>query len=279
MSRDTAQKLDALVSGLRSLRSVAVAFSGGVDSAFLAVTALDVLGPDRMTAMLGVSESLSAELGERAHHIASMYGVPLLEVNTRELERGDYVANRGDRCFHCKQELWSVLVPIAAAHGFACVADGTITDDVHEHRPGARAGARAGIISPLAHAGFSKADVRAAARDRGLPVWDAPAAPCLASRLATGVHVTRERLERVDRAERALRAFGIAGDLRVRDLGAEARIEIAPDELAFWNTSARRDALVGAVISAGFDAAHIDQRGYRRGALQERDPAGIAIDE
>jgi uncharacterized protein len=265
-----AEKQAALAARIGAYESLLVAFSGGVDSALLAVTALDVLGPARMLAVLGVSASMARDVHARARMLAGVFGVPFREVETHELDDGDYVANRGDRCFHCKQELWRRLVPIARESGFAVVADGTIAEDLHEHRPGGAAGARAGIVSPLAECGFTKHDVRAAARARGIPIWDAPAAPCLASRLAVGVTVTPERLASIDRAESALRALGIAGDLRVRNLGDAARIELPAAELGAWDDGAHHVQLAAAVRSAGFERVLFDRRGYRRGALQER---------
>lgn len=259
-----------LAAWLSARGSVLVGFSGGVDSAFLAVTAVDVLGPHNMLAVLGVSGSLARDIRDRAGLLARQFGVPLREIATNELSDADYVANRGDRCFYCKRELWNRLTPVARETGFAWVVDGTITDDLREHRPGRAAGAAAGVQSPLAECGFAKDDVRASARDRGIPLWDAPSAPCLASRVAVGVRVSAARLTRIEQAERGLRALGIAGDLRVRDLGADARIELPPDSLTQWSDAEGRSALAAVVQRAGFDRVLLDARGYRRGALQER---------
>lgn len=268
-----AAKQAALAAQLKSLGTLLVAFSGGVDSAYLAVAAVDALGRDNVRAVLGVSASLARDVHERARQLAADFAVPFREIETHELDDANYVANRGDRCFHCKQELWNRLVPYARKAGLAAVADGTILDDLGEHRPGKGAGSRAGVVSPLAECGFTKRDVREAARARGIPIWDAPATPCLASRLAVGVTVTPERLSLVDRAESALRALGIAGDLRVRNLGDAARIELPPAELNLWATAERRAQLAAAVRGAGFKRVLFDRRGYRRGALQESHPA------
>lgn len=268
-------KLRALRAWCAARGSLLVGFSGGIDSAFLAVTATDAIGGDNVLAVLGVSASLSTELHERAHMLAATFGVRFREITTRELDDANYVANRGDRCFHCKRELWDRLASLARAEGLATVVDGTIADDFAEHRPGAAAGARAGVESPLAKCGFTKADVRAAAHARGLPNWNAPAAPCLASRLATGVNVTRERLARVERAESALRALGIAGDLRVRDLGDGARIELPAAALPRWLAPEAVARLRDAVGGAGFTRVFLDRAGYRRGALQSDTPAAI----
>lgn len=268
-------KEDALGAWLRDRGSVLVGFSGGVDSALLSVIAREVLGPQHVLAVLGVSASLARDIHDRAALIAKQFGVPFREVATHELNDLDYIANRGDRCFYCKAELWRQLVPIAAELGFASVLDGTIADDLAEHRPGFHAGQRAGVASPLAECGFTKGDVRVAARARGIPIWNAPAAPCLSSRIRTHVEVTPERLAEIDRAESALRRLGIDGDLRVRHLGDAAQIELPPAALADWSSDTRRAMLAAAVQSAGFNRVLLDLRGYRRGALQETGGATV----
>ncbi|HYV98831.1 MAG TPA: ATP-dependent sacrificial sulfur transferase LarE [Gemmatimonadaceae bacterium] len=269
---DVEGKVTRLRDALASRGSLLVGFSGGVDSALLAVVAHDVLG-ERMLAVLGVSASLAADVHARARQIANDFGVPFREMATHELDDENYVANRGDRCFQCKQELWRKLAPLADVLGFAALADGTIVDDLSEHRPGKAAGARAGVWSPLAECGLTKDDVRAAARLRGIPIWNAPAAPCLSSRLATGVTVTTERLARVERAETALRALGITGDLRVRHLGDAARVELPAGSVAEWERAPRRAALAAAVHAAGFARVLLDRRGYRRGSVSTQERA------
>jgi uncharacterized protein len=251
-------------------QSVLVGFSGGVDSALLAVTAHDVLGSDNVLAVLGISASLADEVRHRASVIMEQFGVPFREVETHEFENSDYLANRGDRCFHCKSELWACLVPVARESGLGVVVDGTIVDDLGEHRPGLAAGVNAGVESPLADCGFTKADVRELARLRGIPIWDAPAAPCLSSRIKTGIAVEPHRLLAVDRAESNLRSLGIVGDLRVRHLGDAARIELPAGSLDAWHGEDSRRVLATAVHNAGFTRVFLDRSGYRRGALQER---------
>jgi uncharacterized protein len=255
----------ALADRLRDFPSILVAYSGGVDSAVLAVAAHRVLGSGRMLAILGVSPSLGAHQRALALGIARDHAIPLREVATDELADPGYAANAPDRCYFCKRELWARLAAVAAECGLAVVADGTNADDLAEHRPGRRAGGERGVVSPLAEAGLRKSDVRALARDLGLPNWDAPAAPCLASRVLYGLSVTPRRLRQVEDAEAVLRDLGVRGDLRVRHRGAEARLEVAPAEFARVRA---HGAAIGARLRAlGFERVTLDLAGYRRGSL------------
>ncbi len=250
---------------VRPFPSALLGYSGGVDSACLAVVLRQELGRERMLAVIGRSASYPEAQWEAARRVALQFDIPLLEVETREVEDPDYRANSRDRCFFCKRELWTRLTAEARARGLAVVCDGTIVDDLHEHRPGRAAGAQAGIRSPLAEAGMTKVDVRAAARALGLPIWDAPAAPCLSSRVAYGLAITPSRLQQVEVAESYLRSLGVPGDLRVRHHGERARIEAEP---AWIPWLAHRMAQVSARFRAlGFEAVEIDPRGYRRGSL------------
>lgn len=245
---------------------VLVAYSGGVDSSYLASAALDALGPDRMLAVLGRSASVPASQRADARALAGRLGLPLVEVDTRELDDPRYAANPVTRCYYCKTELWARLALIARARGLTLV-DGTNRDDLDDHRPGARAAAEHGVRSPLADCGLGKQDIRVLSAARGLPTWDQPSAPCLASRLPYGTAVTPARLARVEAAEAALRAAGVVGDLRVRDHGDVARVELAPALLDTWLTSAYRARLAAAVRSAGYAHVAVDLRGFRSGSL------------
>lgn len=257
----------ALLAWCRARGSLLVGFSGGVDSAYLACVALDAVGPERVLAVIGRSASYPAAQWQRAREVADRFAVPVLEVDTDELSDPRYAANPVNRCYFCKSELWSRLAPIAASRGLAIVADGTNADDLGDHRPGMAAARERGVASPLAELGFSKGEIRALSARRGIPTWDQPSSPCLSSRLPYGTAVTPERLRRIEEAEAALRALGIAGDLRVRDFGARARVELGRDELARWEPPAARDRLVAAVRGAGFAEVEVDPRGYRSGAL------------
>jgi uncharacterized protein len=227
------ERLVVLRDRLRALGGVLVAFSGGADSAFLLATAVDVLGPERVVAATAVSPSLPAAELTAASEFAAALGVRHLTPPTDEMSRDGYRVNAGDRCHFCKAELLDVLAPLAAQYGLPHVATGTNADDaVAGFRPGIRAAAERGAVTPLLDAGLTKDQVRAASRARGLETWDKPAAACLSSRIAYGTEITMPGLARVERAEAAVRealtAAGLAvRDLRVRDLGGDvARVEV-----------------------------------------------------
>jgi pyridinium-3,5-biscarboxylic acid mononucleotide sulfurtransferase len=259
------QSLRALV---RTYPSVLLGYSGGVDSAFLAVVLRQELGKERMLAAIGRSDSYPEAQWQTAIDVARRFDIPLVEIATHELEDANYLANPTNRCFYCKTELWSRLVPLARERGLALVCDGTNADDLHEHRPGKAAGARAGVRSPLAEAGLTKAEIRAASRELGLPTWDAPAAPCLSSRVQYGLSITPSRLKQVEAGEAYLRTLGVTGDLRVRHLGDRARVEVEPTWIPWVED--HRAAITDHLATLGFAQVEIDPRGYRRGSLLER---------
>jgi len=255
--------LGVLRARLDELGSVLVAFSGGADSAFLAWVANDVLGPSRALAVTAVSPSLLGEERADCEALAQEWGLRWRGVETFELERAAYVANEGDRCYHCKAELMDVVVPLAAAEG-ATVVLGTNVDDLGDHRPGQRAASERGAAFPLVDAGFTKADVRAASKALGLRTWDKPAAACLASRVPYGTPVTFEVLDRVARAESALRALGFR-QVRVRHYGDVARLELELTEIG--RAVDLRQQIVDAVRVAGYRYVTLDLEGFRSGNL------------
>lgn len=255
--------------------SVLVGFSGGVDSSLLAVVSRRVLGRDRAVAALGISPSLSRVQHERARELAERFDLMLLEVPTYEIEDRNYIANAPSRCYFCKSELWARLAAVAADRGIAVVADGTNADDGGDHRPGARAAVEKGVRSPLAECGYTKADVREHARELEIPVWDAPASPCLASRILYGLSVTPSRLRQVELGEAFLRRLGISGDLRVRHRDGEARIETLPKELERVRRQAER--IGRRFLSLGFDRVTLDLDGYRRGSLLGDSPPRLEV--
>lgn len=255
----------ALRERLRELGRVVVAFSGGADSAYLAWVATDELGADAVLCATAVSPSLATSELDDCRALAAEWGLRWLPVTTDELSRPEYVANDGDRCYHCKAELMDVLVPLAVGEG-ATVVLGVNVDDLGDHRPGQRAAAERGAAFPMVDAGFTKSDVREASRRAGLRTWDKPAAACLSSRLPYGTPVTIGVLGTVERAEAALRGLGLT-ELRVRHHGDVARVEIGAAELdaAF----ARRAEVTAAVRAAGYRYVALDLDGFRSGSLNE----------
>lgn len=264
---EMSEKQMALDERLRGLGSVLVAYSGGVDSAFLAWAAQRALG-DRMLAVLADSASLARSHYQDALAFAGENGIPLLVVETRELENEAYAANGADRCFHCKDELFTVLEAERAKRGWAAVAYGLNLDDGKDFRPGQRAAREHAVVAPLAEAGLTKADVRALAQAAGLRVWDKPASACLSSRIEYGRRVTPEALRQVEDAEEALRALGLRR-FRVRHHGSVARIEIAEEEMAAALTPERFAQMAAAVRNAGFPYVAVDCDGYRSGSMNE----------
>jgi pyridinium-3,5-biscarboxylic acid mononucleotide sulfurtransferase len=270
------ERLEVLDGRLRELGSILVAFSGGADSAFLLAAALRALDPSRVAAATAVSASLPEVERSAAAEFAAGLGVRHVFVDTHEMERAGYRANAGDRCYFCKAELLDVLAPVARRLGLDRVATGTNADDaIAGFRPGISAAHERGAVTPLRDAALTKAQVRAASRNWGLVTADKPAAACLSSRIAYGIVITPHRLARVEAAEAGLRA-ALAGagievsDLRVRDLGDVARVEV---DVAQAATVAARPDLLASV--AGFSRVEVDPRGFRSGAMNELlpDPA------
>jgi uncharacterized protein len=252
---------------LREFRTALIGFSGGVDSSYLACVAAAALGPHNVLAVIGRSASYPAEQWQRAREMAARLRIPVLEIDTTELDDPRYAANPRDRCYFCKAELWSRLLPVARERGFAVVLDGTNAEDQADYRPGHRAGREAGVRSPLAELGFTKSEIRQLSRLNDLPTSSTPSSPCLSSRLVYGLAVTPERLRSVEAAEAALRALGIGGNIRVRHHGDLARVELDPEELPRWLGAERGGALRQAVAGAGFARVALDLGGFRSGSL------------
>jgi uncharacterized protein len=258
-------KRTALHQRLLSLGSTLIAYSGGTDSAFLAWAAHHALG-DRMLAVIADSASLARFQFDDAVAFAKGHGIPLEIVDTNEFDRPDYVRNDGARCFHCKDELFSVMEEFSKSHGFESIAYGVNLDDKSDFRPGQVAASQHGVVAPLLDAGLSKAEVRELARDAGLRIWDKPASACLSSRIEYGRPVTPQALSIVEQGEDALRALGFQ-QFRVRHHGEIVRIEIARDEMPRALTSQMASEFSRIFRALGFNFVTLDLEGFRSGSM------------
>jgi uncharacterized protein len=257
-------KRSALRERLTATGGIMVAFSGGADSSFLLAAAVEALGP-RAVAATGVSPSLPRAELDDARAFASELGARHVVVPTHEQDRPGYLRNGRDRCYFCKTELFDVLGPLAGAEGLT-LATGTNRDDLGDWRPGLKAASEHGVVTPLVEAGFTKTDVRAASKAMGLRTWDKPAAACLASRVAYGLEVTPVRLSRVERAETLLRSLGLR-QLRVRDHGDIARIEVPLEDLASVVSPQSRERITKDLRDLGFTHVTLDLEGFRSGSM------------
>jgi uncharacterized protein len=272
MVNDIAQQREQLLATLAGYGSCVVAFSGGVDSAVVAKVAQLALG-ESAVAVTGVGEALAAGELEEAREVARLIGIRHLERETEELARPGYVENSPTRCYHCKTELYTHLEDVARELGFAVIVNGANVDDLGDYRPGMTAAREHQVRSPLAECGFTKQDVRQLAAEWELPVWDKPATPCLASRIAYGQQVTPERLRMIDAAEQHLRSLGLR-EVRVRyHEGDLARLEVPAAAIARLAEESIRTALVSRLYELGFKFVTLDLAGFRSGSLNTLVPA------
>jgi len=261
------KKLDALRGALGKLDSLLVAYSGGTDSAYLAYEAHRMLG-ERMLAVIADSPSLPRAELSAALEFAAQHGIPVHILQTRELEDPNYARNDGDRCFHCKDELFTQMEAARVKLGFAQIAYGRNLDDDGDLRPGQRAAAKHQALAPLAEAGLTKLDIRTLAHEAGLKVADKPASACLSSRIEYGRTVTAENLGQVERAEEAMHALGFL-HVRVRHHGELARVEIAREDLPHALSMSMLDRITEALRPLGFVYVTLDTQGYRPGSMND----------
>ncbi|HVP10038.1 MAG TPA: ATP-dependent sacrificial sulfur transferase LarE [Phycisphaerae bacterium] len=277
------RKLDRLHENLRSMGRVAVAFSGGVDSAFILKVATDTLGASNVLAVTGVSPSVPAADLEEARSLAKSLGVEHMLVDPGEFEDANYLANPANRCYYCKTALYRRMRPLLAEYGLGAIVSGTNADDLGDYRPGLTAAKEQSVREPCAEAGLTKADIRALSAAMGLPTSEKPASPCLASRVPYGEAITPEKLNMIDRAETFLRKF-LAGlsrqnvplACRVRYHDKLARIEVPPEWIELLTQPANRAKIDAAFREIGFQYVAIDLRGFRSGSMNEAISIGNA---
>jgi len=263
LDRHDASRLDRARAIVRELGSVVVAYSGGVDSTLLLKVALDELG-GRAVGALASSPAYPESEQEEARVLAASLGARLVEITTEEVELEAYARNNPDRCFHCKEELFDKLEPVRHELGFAHLVYGATADDAGDHRPGHGSAIRRGVRFPLLEAGMGKPEIRAAARELGLPNWNKPSFACLSSRIPHGTQVTVQALRQIEAAEAAMKALGFV-QVRVRHHGDVARIEVDGSEIG--RLVAERDRVVDAVRGAGYKFVSADLEGYATGSL------------
>lgn len=264
----TQKKIARLEEILSEMKSVLIAFSGGIDSTLLLNFALKTLGQNNVLAVTASSETYPAEEWQFAKKIAQSLGANHISIFTEELKDSRFINNPPERCYYCKNELFNKLLGIADDQHLRFVLDGANADDLNDFRPGMKAGKELGIRSPLQEAGLTKSEVRKIAREEGLPNWDKPSQPCLSSRFPYGHTITGDKLKQVDEAERFLRSLGLT-ELRVRHHGDTARIEVPDSQIEKIVQPATRQEIIDRFSSIGFTYITLDLKGFRSGSMNE----------
>lgn len=260
-------KFKKLQESLKNMDRLIIAFSGGVDSSFL-LKAASLSGLSGILAVTGLSESLPEGECVAARELASSLDIAHRTIATEEMKNSSYTGNPPDRCYYCKKELFGKLREIAEQEGYPYILDGTNADDAHDRRPGRRAAEEEGVKSPLLDASLTKDDIRQLSKDLGLPTWNKPAAPCLASRFPYGREITSEALQKVHKAELFIRKYGVR-ELRVRNYPDTAQIEILPAEFHKLTDGNAREEIVSYLKSLGFQHITLDLQGFRSGSTNE----------
>lgn len=261
-------KFDTLMSHIRELKRVAVAFSGGVDSTFVLKVAVDALGAENVVAVTGTSDSLASRELTEAKALAESFGVRHVLIDPREFDDPNYLANPTNRCYYCKTALYDKMPGILAAHQLTATLNGTNVDDLGDYRPGLAAGKEHGVLSPCVDAGLTKQEIRELSAAMGLPTHDKPAAPCLSSRVQYGEAITTEKLQMIERAENLLHDMGFR-ECRVRHHNNLARIEVPAHEITRLADAEIRATIDAAFREFGYAYVTLDLRGFRSGSLNE----------
>lgn len=261
-------KYDLMKDLIRSLRRVIVAFSAGVDSTFLLKVSADTVGPNNVLAATAISDSLARSEYDEAVKVTKNWGVEHRLIDTDEFKDPNYVANPANRCYYCRSALYARLKPILAAEGYEAILNGINADDLGDFRPGIQAAKESGVRAPCAEAGLTKIDIRILSAHLGLPTFDKPASPCLASRIAYGEEITPAKLKMVEQAELFLRSLGLR-ECRVRHHNGLARIELTADRITEFMRPEMRERIDRELRKIGYVYVSMDLRGFRSGSMNE----------